>query len=81
MPSRTGVPLVLAARTVNERITTVDLDMHEETVVVAILPGTTACPTETVTIQNCPKAIERPLRRVAAVGDVVFVHEAGPYGY
>jgi len=65
----------------NENITVVGLDVHKETVVAAILPSTTARPTETVTIQNCPKAIERLVRRVTAVGRVVFVYEAGPCGY
>jgi len=81
MPSRTGVPPVLAARTVNEHITTVGLDVHKATVVAAILPRTAARPTQTVTIQNCPKAIERLVGRVSDEARVVFVYEAGPCGY
>jgi len=65
----------------DQDITVVGLDVHKETVVAAILPSTATRPSETLTIQNCPKAIERLVRRVAAVGRVVFVHEAGPCGY
>jgi len=81
MPSRTGVPPALAARTVNEHITIVGLDVHKATVVAAILPPAAARPTRTATIENCPEAIERLVRRVAGDGRVVFVQEAGPCGY
>jgi transposase len=65
----------------NEHITIVGLDVHKATVVAAILPPTATRPTQTVTIENCPKAIERLVRRVAGEGRPVFVQEAGPCGY
>jgi len=65
----------------NEHITIVGLDVHKATVVAAILPPTATRPTQTVTIENCPKAIERLVRRVAGEGRLVLVQEAGPCGY
>jgi transposase len=65
----------------NQHITIVGLDVHKATVVAAILPPTAAHPTQTVTIENSPKAIERLVQRVPADGRVVFVYEAGPCGY
>jgi transposase len=65
----------------DQDITVVGLDVHKASLVAAILPPAAARPTETVTIQNCPKAIERLLKRVPGDGRVVFVYEAGPCGY
>lgn len=65
----------------NQNITIVGLNVHKADVVAAILPATADRPTQTVKIQNCPKAIEHLVKRVAGEGRVVFVYEAGPCGY
>ncbi len=65
----------------NQHITIVGLDVHKATVVAATLPPTAARPTQTVTIENSPKAIERLVQRFPDRERVVFVYEAGPCGY
>jgi len=65
----------------NQHITVVGLDVHKATVVAATLPPTADRPTQTVTIENSPKAIERLVQRAPADGRVIFVYEAGPCGY
>jgi transposase len=64
-----------------QHIIIVGLDVHKETVVAAILPPMAARPTQIVTIQNCPKALERLVQQVSGGGRAVFVQEAGPCGY
>lgn len=64
-----------------ENTTIVGLDVHKKTVVAAILPPRAARPTQTVTIENGPKPIERLVQRVSGEGRVIFVYEAGPCGY
>ncbi len=65
----------------NQHITVVGLDVHKATVVAATLPPTADRPTQTVTIENCPKAIDRLVQRFPDREGVVFVYEAGPCGY
>lgn len=61
--------------------TVVGLDVHKKTIVAAVLPLGSDNVTETVSIENCPKAVEKLVNRVAARGPVAFVYEAGPCGY
>jgi transposase len=65
----------------NQHITIVGLDVHKATVAVAILPAAAARPTQTFTIENCAKAIQRLAQRFPDGNRVVFVYEAGPCGY
>ena len=65
----------------NQHITVVGLDVHKATVVAATLPPTADRPTQTVRIENCPKAIDRLVQRFPDREGVVFVYEAGPCGY
>lgn len=61
--------------------TIVGLDVHKATIVAAVLPPGSERATETVTIENHPKIVEKLVRRLAAKGPVEFVYEAGPCGY
>lgn len=61
--------------------TVVGLDVHKKTIVTAVLPPGSERVVEKQTLENCPRAIEQMVRRVAARGPVVFVYEAGPCGY
>lgn len=65
----------------NDSITVVGLDVHKATIVVAVLLPGTGRPTEVLTIENEPRAVERLVRRLTARGPVEFVYEAGPCGY
>lgn len=62
-------------------ITVVGLDVHKKTIVAAVLPAGSGQVSETVTIENYPKAVEKLVNRLAARGPVEFVYEAGPCGY
>lgn len=58
------------------------LDVHKETVVVAVLPGGADRIAETTRIENHPQALEKLVQRVQArYGMMTFVYEAGPCGY
>lgn len=82
LPCREAKPIhVRKCRLMDQDITAVGLDVLKASLVATILPRAAARPTDTVTIQNCPKATERLLRRVPGHGRVVFVHEASPCGY
>lgn len=61
--------------------TVVGLDVHKESIAVAVLPTGAECVTERTKIENHPAAIEKFVRRVAARGPVEFVYEAGPCGF
>jgi transposase len=65
----------------NNCTTVVGLDVHKNTIVAAVLPPGSERPTESTTIENHPKAIERLVKRLATKGTVEFVYEAGPCGY
>lgn len=58
------------------------LDVHKETVVVAVLPVGADRIAETTRIENHPKAIEKLVQRLKArYRMLTFVYEAGPCGY
>jgi len=58
------------------------LDVHKETVVVAVLPVGADRIVETARIENHPKAIEQLAQRLRVrYGVMTFVYEAGPCGY
>jgi transposase len=59
----------------------VGCDVHKKNITVAVLPPDAARPTETVTIENDPKAITRMVKRLAQGRRPIFVYEAGPCGY
>jgi hypothetical protein len=65
----------------NNGSTVIGLDVHKQTVVVAVLPPGADRARESVTIENHPTAVARLVRRLAARGPVAFVYEAGPCGY
>src|SRR5262249_49766276 len=59
----------------------VGLDVHKKTIVGAeLLPGREDI-TERPMIENNPAAIEKLVKRLAVKGPIVFVYEAGPWGY
>jgi transposase len=66
---------------VNNSNTVVGLDVHKKTIVAAVLPSQSETVTETVTIENCPEAVEKLINRLVAKGPAEFVYEAGPCGY
>ena len=61
--------------------TVVGLDVHKDSIVAAVLPSTANRPTETIQIENQPKAVEKLIRRLTQKGPAEFVYEAGPCGY
>lgn len=61
--------------------TVVGLDVHKKTIVAAVLPPGLNRATQTVMVENHPKAVEKLVNRLAAKGSVEFVYEAGPCGY
>ncbi len=65
----------------NYSTTVVGLDVHKESIAVAVLPPGSDRTTEQMKIENLPAAIEKMVRRVAMRGPVEFVYEAGPCGY
>lgn len=54
----------------NDTTTVVGLDVHKATIVVAVLPSGAGRPTEVLTIENEPRAVERLVRRLATRGPV-----------
>ena len=65
----------------NDYNTVVGLDVHKKTIVAAVLPSQSETVKETISIENCPAAVEKLVNRIAAKGPVEFVYEAGPCGY
>jgi len=65
----------------DQHSTVIGLDVHKETITVAILPRDAARPQEILTIENHTRAIERLVKRLTQRNEVVFVYEAGPCGY
>lgn len=61
--------------------TFVGLDVHKNTVTVAVLPKGAEQITEVRTIENTPKAIEQMAQRLRGLDPLRFVYEAGPCGY
>lgn len=62
--------------------TVVGLDVHKDTITVAVLPVGADRIAETTRIENHPKAIEKLVQRLKArYGLLTFVYEAGPCGY
>ena len=61
--------------------TVVGLDVHKETITVAILPPDAEHVVDTMKIPNTSTAIEQLVRRLAPRGPLAFVYEAGPCGY
>jgi transposase len=59
----------------------VGLDVHKLSVTAAVLAPMADRASETVRIENTPKAIEKLARRAARNGPVEFVYEAGCCGY
>jgi transposase len=59
----------------------VGLDVHKEKITVALLPWQAPRPTETLTIENRPKAVAHLVKHLAKRNRLVFVYEAGPCGY
>lgn len=62
-------------------ITVVGLDVHKDSIVVAVLRRGAERVTETATIANDPTAIEKLVKRLTAAEPATFVYEAGPCGY
>lgn len=65
----------------NHCTTVVGLDVHKDTIAVAVLPACAEQVSEISTIPNAPNIIERMVHRVTADGPAEFVYEAGPCGY
>lgn len=65
----------------NHCTTVVGLDVHKETIAVAVLPAHADQVTETSNMPNQPAAIERMVARLTAQGPADFVYEAGPCGF
>jgi len=65
----------------NHSTTVVGLDVHKDTVAVAVLPAMAEQVAEITTIENNPRAIDRMVRRVTEKGPADFIYEAGPCGY
>ena len=65
----------------NKSGTVVGLDVHKGKITVALLPWQAPRPTETLTIENRPKAVARLVKHPAKRHRPVFVYEAGPCGY
>ena len=61
--------------------TIVGLDVHKETITVAVLPPGAERVMETLTIPNTAHALEGLVHRLAPRGPLAFVYEAGPCGY
>ena len=59
----------------------VGMDVHKETIVIAVLLSRMERVTETYSFENQPKAIEKMVRRMVERGSTEFVYEAGPCGY
>jgi len=59
----------------------VGLDVHKVSITAAILPPTALRPSDTYTIENNVRAVERLVKRIAGHENAVFVYEAGPCGY
>jgi len=57
------------------------MDVHKKIIVVAVLPIGSDRVTESFTIENTPKAVERLAQRLTTNGSAEFVYEAGPCGY
>jgi transposase len=59
----------------------VGLDVHQKTIVVALLyPGMSQV-TERFTIENTTDALEKMVKRLSGQGPISFCYEAGPCGY
>jgi transposase len=65
----------------NQHSTVIGLDVHKDSITVAILPREATRPEAISTIENHPRAIERLVKRVTKQRDAVFVYEAGPCGF
>lgn len=62
--------------------TIVGLDVHKDTITVAVLPPRAEHVMETLKVPNTPRAIEALVQRLAhRAGPLAFVYEAGPCGY
>lgn len=61
--------------------TVVGLDVHKDSIAVAVLPRGSERVTEASTIVNDPKVIEKLVKRLTAAESATFVYEAGPCGY
>jgi transposase len=61
--------------------TVIGMDVHKETVVVAVLGPDEAQAQEVLTIANTLEAITRLVNRLGRRGALAFVYEAGPCGY
>lgn len=61
--------------------TIVGMDVHKETVVTGVLPAWSERITESITLINTPRNIEKWVKRLTARGPAEFVYEAGPCGY
>lgn len=61
--------------------TVVGLDVHKDSITIAVLPRGSERVTETSKVVNEPQVVERLVRRLTSAGSVVFVYEAGPCGY
>lgn len=61
--------------------TVVGLDVHKDTLTVAVLPPNAERVSQTMQIRNDPMAISQLVRRLTPHGPLAFVYEAGPCGY
>lgn len=64
-----------------DSIIIIGLDVHKQTIVAAVLPPGRERVTESITIENHPKVIEKLVARLGSNGALQFVYEAGPCGY
>ena len=60
--------------------TVIGLDVHKETISVAILPPGAERVVDTMKIPNTSTALEQLVRRLVPRGPLAFVYEAGPCG-
>src|SRR5262249_38534304 len=63
------------------RSTVIGMDVHKQKITIAVLPPTAVHPTQSLEIENHPKAIARTAKLLATGGNLIFVYEAGPCGY
>jgi hypothetical protein len=65
----------------DQHSTIVGLDVHKESITVAVLPSDVRRFEEIATTENRPRAIGRLVKRVTKKREAAFVYEAGPCGF
>lgn len=63
------------------RILYLGLDVHKESIVIAVLPGAAEKPTRVDRVANDPKVLHKYFRRLAETGEIRACYEASGAGY